>query len=183
MAAPVIIVMGPQGSGKGTQCRLLSQKLNYVTFSSGALLRETKDPDIHSRMTKGLLVRSKDVERVMSDAIEGVEPAQGIVIDGFPRMVNEAEWLIQTLSAFGREVRSVIFLVIPRDESVKRLTLRAGLEARDDDSLAGINRRLELFESETRAVLDLWRSKGLLKEVDGVGTVEDVAERIDVALV
>lgn len=182
MASSVIILMGPQGSGKGTQAGILSRQHGMVALSSGALLRASRDPEIMRRIDQGLLARSEDVQRVMAEAAESVPEDQGIIIDGFPRMVNEAEWLLEMLAGLGRAIECVILLKVGRDESVRRLVKRSERESRADDGLEKINRRLDLFESETLAVLELWRSKGLLHEVDGLGAVDEVAERINKVL-
>jgi adenylate kinase len=178
VAAEVIIIMGPQGSGKGTQAQILCDRLNLVNLSSGALLRASNDPVILERIGQGQLARSEDVKRVMQEAIEALEPEQGILIDAFPRMLNEAQWLVELLNKLERQVGHVILLVVPSDESVHRLRIRADKDGRQDDSMQGIMRRLELFEQETVPVLNFWRQQGLLQEVDGLGTVEEVATRI-----
>jgi adenylate kinase len=170
--------MGPQGSGKGSQARILAKNHGFVALSSGSLLRATNDPEVRDRIDKGMLARSEDVIKVMESAIKAQAADKGIVIDAFPRMLNEAEWLRNFLQQIGRPLKVVIDLAVPRAESVKRLVKRLGIEGRDDDSVEGINRRLELFEQETVPVLNFWKSQGLLTEVDGEGTVEAVAERI-----
>jgi adenylate kinase len=175
---PVIVIMGPQGSGKGTQARLLAEHLNGVTFSSGDLWRQSADPDLRERQAKGVLAKSDVIIGLVGDFMRSVPADRVIVTDGFPRLQPEAEWLLETLPSLNRELQAVIVLMVPREESVKRLLLRAKHEERTDDTPQTINQRLDIYESDTQQVIQMWRSKGLLNEVDGMGSVEEIAERI-----
>lgn len=182
MAAPVIIIMGPQGSGKGTQARLLADHLGWDSFSSGALWRASSTPGLDQKLLKGALGDTEVIIKAVGTYLVGVEPEKGIVSDGFPRKINEAKWLLQTLSTLGRELKLVILLEIPRDVSLRRLIERAKIDGRKDDNIEGINNRLNLYESETKRVIDFWRSKNIVRDVNGVGTVEEVADRINEVL-
>lgn len=182
MGASLIILMGPQGSGKGTQADLLCKKHNMVHLSSGALLRASNDPQIRERIDSGQLARSEDIERLMGDALKSQPSDQGILIDAFPRMVGEARWLVGLLPTLGRQVDKVIYLMIPQEETMKRLLLRAEKEGRKDDTVESIKKRLAWNDTETMPVIDFWRGQGVLVEVDGLGTVEEISDRIDKVL-
>lgn len=182
MAAPVIIIMGPQGSGKGTQAGILCARLGLAHLSSGALLRATKNQKILDRIGSGQLALSEDVQRVMKDAIEALPDDQGALIDAFPRMIGEAHWLSDFLNSIDRRIDKVVLLVLPHEESLKRLLSRAEKEGRQDDTREAIEKRLAWTEKETSQSLAYWKNQGLLAEVDGVGTVEEIAERIKEAI-
>lgn len=178
MAAPVIIVMGPPGAGKGTQCQILAERLNGVHLSSGELLRASANPKIQETMARGELAESADVIEVFDQALIKVSPHQPIVIDGFTRMKQEAEWLQQRLPALGRSISMVINLVIDQQESIQRNYQRG----RQDDALSAQYKRWEEYMEETQPVLSYYNQQGLLKEIDGNGSVEEVSERIKQAL-
>jgi adenylate kinase len=182
MAARVIFIMGPQGSGKGTQSDLLATKIGGVHLSSGQMMRDGTDEAVKDRIAGGNLAKTADFLHVMDEGIDRIPAETPIVFDGVGRMLPEAEWLESKLAGAGRPIARVIFLKAPRDESVSRMQVRRHKEGRTDDSLEAINRRLDLYDQETLPVHDFWKKHGLLSEVDGVGSVEEVAKRIDEAL-
>ncbi len=177
-----LVILGPQGCGKGTQAKLLAQKLGLVHISSGELLRD----EAASGTAKGLLIADllAKGELVPFDTVlEVLEPAlssntNGFVLDGTPRDLSQAEHLDWYLQKLSKQIDKVIFLVITREESVKRLLKRSTLENRSDDTLAGINRRLDLYHTVTAPVVNFYKDKGLLLEIDGSPDIETIHQDI-----
>jgi adenylate kinase len=176
--ASVIIVHGPTKAGKSWQAKRLAERCDYEYISSGDLLRSTNDPDILERHNTGLLARSEDVERIMHRALTAVPTNRGIVIDGFPRKLNEFEHLEQWLHDLDREIKVVLEVSITPEESYARMNQRD----RGDDHEAAIKRKWDWYQQDTAKVLEYCRSKGLLRVVDGMGTPEEVEARIEAAL-
>jgi adenylate kinase len=180
MAAPVILIQGPQGSGKGTQAKLLAGRLGGVTFSSGELWRASNDPELAQRQAQGALGKSEVIIKLVKDYLVSIPADKVVISDAFPRMLPEAEWLVEFLPTLDRKLKAAVLLTIPHEESMARLLKRAATETdRPDDRPQDIERRLALYEQETSKVVELWRSLGILKEVNGVGSVEEIAGRIN----
>ena len=177
-----LVILGPQGCGKGTQAKLLAQKLGLVHISSGALLRDeaasgtAKGLLIADLLAKGELVPFDTVLEVLELALSS--NTNGFVLDGTPRDLSQAEHLDWYLQKLSKQIDKVIFLVITREESVKRLLKRSTLENRSDDTLAGINRRLDLYHTVTAPVVNFYKDKGLLLEIDGSPDIETIHQDI-----
>ncbi len=166
--------MGPPGAGKGTQAALLATRLGGVHLSSGQLLRGSGEPRLQAIMAAGQLVASADVERLLTGAIRAVPADRPIILDGFVRESSDLAWLEPELTQLDRSITAVINLAIDRPAAVAR-NLQRG---RADDTPAAQAERWRRY-AEERPVLEHYRELGLLHEVDGVGTVEAVAERIN----
>jgi len=173
---PVIIIHGPPNSGKSTQAERLAQVRGYTHLSSGQELRNTQDPVIMERMQRGLLALSEDILRLMRAAISSCPADTTIVLDGFPRKLNELHELEAWLKETGRPIKAVLEIAISDEESYRRSYLRK----RHEDMNTAV--RLKLYEQETRKVLDYSKSKGLLTVIDGSGSVDEVAQRVEAAL-
>ena len=178
MAAPVWLVLGPPASGKGTQSELLAERLDAAHLSSGQALRETRNPAILARLASGELARTEDFLDVVGEALAAVPADRPIVLDSVGRMLPEAEWLGATLERMGRRLERVICIDLDPDESRRRAQGRG----RPDDTPTAQPLRWQRFREETEPVLDFYRRRGLLVTVDGNGTVDEVAARIDAAL-
>jgi adenylate kinase len=178
MAAPVWLVIGPPASGKGTQSELLAHHLDATHLSSGQALRETKNEAILARLASGDLAKTEDFLQVVGEALASVPPDQPIVLDAVGRMLPEAEWLVQTLETLGRSLERVIYLDVREDEA-KRRALQRG---RPDDDPTAVPLRWQRFKEETLPVLEFYRSRGIVTEIDGSGSVQETATRIKNAL-
>ena len=178
MAAPVVLILGPPAGGKGTQSRLLAEHLGGTHISSGQALRDSKDPAIAARLASGELARTEDFLRVVSEAITAVPATTPIVLDAVGRMLPEAEWLTHTLEQLGRPLRRVLYLVVDEREARER-SLERG---RSDDDASAQPLRWQRYREETIPVVDYYRRRGILTEVDGEGSVDDVAARVRAAL-
>lgn len=178
MAAPVWLVLGPPASGKGTQSELLAARQGAAHLSSGQALRDTRDPTILARLASGELARTEDFLVVVDEALTAVPPDRAIVLDSVGRMLPEAHWLTRRLEELGRTLQRAVYLDVDQAESARRAAQRG----RPDDDATAQPLRWQRFEEETRPVLAFYRDRGVLVEVDGRGTVDEVAARIDAAL-
>ena len=175
-----ILILGPQGCGKGTQAALLSKKLGVPQLSMGQLLRETAKgtgplaDQIRALQTAGKLVSDNVAIQVLDARLQKPDTQQGYILDGFPR--NQEQF-----TAFETYATPTMVLVIdvPPDVSLPRLVKRAELEHRVDDTPEIIEKRLKIYADETRPMIRHYEDRGLVRVVDGVGTVEEVADRIN----
>lgn len=178
-----IVILGPQGSGKGTQANLLAERLGIPALSMGQMLRDefATGSELGKRVQEaievGTLAKDEDALEVFQNRLKKDDAANGFLIDGYPRNMAQYEVSKDVLKP-----TDVLMVTIPREESMNRLMKRAELEGRIDDTPDIINNRLDIYEAETMPVLELYRQEGVLKEVDGLGTVEEVTARINEAL-
>lgn len=170
-----ILIMGPQGCGKGTQAAIISQRLGLPHLSMGQLLREARDQyeEIRIAQEKGELVPDHIVRAVLVARLAQPDCMHGYILDAFPRSESQyqsAEGIV--------EPTAVIVIHVPFEISMDRMRSRARLEKRDDDTPEAMRRRLEIYEEETKPIIEKYRSMGLVRDVDGVGTIDEVADRI-----
>ncbi|KKT40100.1 hypothetical protein A3K29_01775 [Candidatus Collierbacteria bacterium RIFOXYB2_FULL_46_14] len=177
-----LIILGPQGSGKGTQAKLLADKFGFVHVSSGSRLREfakgnsEKAKLIADLLTTGELMPFDTVMQVIEPDLLGAQ--QGFILDGTPRDVMQAEYLDWYLGEHKLQIDKVILLDIPREVSLDRLSKRAQIEHRSDDTTEAINERLSIYENDTLPVLDRYRKQGKLIEIDGTPDVQTIFANI-----
>jgi len=179
-----ILMLGPQGSGKGTQATILSKKLRVPALSMGQLLRDEVGTgselgaEIDRIINKeGKLVPDTMALEVLRRRLSKPDVAEGYVLDGYPR--NAAQYSV--FAQLDTPTHAVL-IDVPFEESMARLLKRAQTEGRVDDTQELIRTRLQIYENETKPILEEYRSQGLLREVDGVGTVEEIARRVSDAL-
>lgn len=177
MAKPIIVIMGPPGAGKGTQSQILAKRLKGVHLSSGQLLRDSGDEKILQVQASGGLVSSEEVQRIVAEAIQRVPADMPVILDGFTRKLEEAQWL-NTAGSGLRPISKVICINVDKDESIQR-SLRRG---RTDDRAGALEERWVDYEMQVKPVLDYYRQQGVLVEVDGSGSVDAVAGRVWEAL-
>ena len=178
MAAPVVLVLGPPAAGKGTQSRLVAEHLGAAHISSGQALRDSRDPAIAARLASGELARTEDFLRVVGEAITSVPATTPIVLDAVGRMLPEAEWLSETLEKLGRPLRRAVLLVVDEREARERSMQRG----RPDDDPGAQPLRWRRYLEETLPVIEYYRRRGILTEVDGEGSVDEVAARVRAAI-
>ena len=202
-------MMGPPGAGKGTQARLLTQRLGVPHVATGDMLREAVaagtpvGEEAGRYVDQGLLLPDDVVIRLVAERLGAADAAKGFVLDGFPRTVPQAEALDAMLARGGTRLDGVIQLQVPRDELVRRLAGRRVCRAcgtlfsavdgaaaspcarcggelyqRADDSEETVRRRMDVYEQETQPVVEHYRRLGVLREITGTGTEEDVRRRI-----
>lgn len=175
----MILFFGPPGSGKSVQGDLLVKRNGWQWLSTGQLFRESKDPEVLSRLASGELIDDELTNKVLNDALQHIDGKVKVVLDGYPRNTEQARWLVDNLPTHGREIRCVIAFNVPKEEIIRRLSERG----REEDVPAVIEKRLNIYHEKTKPVLDFFAGRGVsLLEVNGHGSVEEVHERIQQAV-
>lgn len=183
-----IIFLGPPGSGKGTQAKLLSERLQVPAISTGEILRgavRAGTPlglQAKATMEAGELVSDDLMVALIRDRVAEKDASRGFILDGFPRTVEQAEALDRLLTGNGPGLSMVLNLSVPEAVIVDRLRGRSKEEGRADDRPDTILERLRVYHQKTEPLADFYRSRRLLADVDGMGDVSDISERIDQAL-
>lgn len=202
-----ILLLGPQGSGKGTQSKLLEDELHIPAFSMGQLLRDEVKTgsdlgkEIDAVQKAGTLTTDVTAAQVLKARLEKPDAQDGYVLDGYPRSFDQAKAF-----TFDKPTH-VVVIEIPKDESLRRLSGRltcfkcgrvystndghkagdacecgGNMEVRKDDTTEAIERRLKIYAEETEPLIAHYGSQGLVRRIDGVGSVEDIHLRIVKAL-
>jgi adenylate kinase len=202
-----LVFVGPPGAGKGTQAKIVCEKFGIPQVSTGDMLRAAKasgklPADLVSKMALGALVPDDVVINLINDRTKFPDCAPGFLLDGFPRTVPQAEALDALLAARGHKLDGVIALMVPQEALFERAVLRrtdkrtgqiyhlkysppppgADLEHRADDREDVVRKRLDTYEAMTAELLPYYEKRGILKRIDGVGSVEEVTGRVFEAL-
>ncbi|MFZ1302033.1 MAG: nucleoside monophosphate kinase [Candidatus Microsaccharimonas sp.] len=171
----MIIFFGPAGAGKSVQGQILSARQGWRWLSAGQLLRDSRDPEIAAIMREGKLAPHETITRIMGEAISKAGNIERLILDGFPRELDQAEWLINSQTNHGRSIDVVIVLEVPREELLKRLEIRG----RADDTPEAIDQRLHIYRQEMYPILSLMSDNKIpVVHLDGVGTVGEIHDRI-----
>lgn len=183
-----LLIIGPQGSGKGTQGARIAERLGIPTVSTGDVFRaNVKDGTdlglkVKAIIDAGELVPDELTSEIVRDRLSQQDAAHGFLLDGYPRNLTQVGHLDGFLEHRGEPLTAVIELSVPRDESIARLSRRAAEQGRADDNEESIAKRLSIYESETAPILDVYRERGIVDEIDGVGSLDEITERITAAL-
>ena len=173
----MIVFFGPAGAGKSVQGNLLAARNDWRWLGAGQLLRDSKDPELLAQMSTGQLVDPEIVNRVMGEALGRANngKVKQVILDGYPRQLAQAKWLIENKQNHGRNVDLVIVLEVPRSELMRRLAIRGRL----DDTPEVIDERLRIYRKEMYPVLNYFSENGVvIAHIDGTGTVGQVHDRI-----
>lgn len=172
----MIIFFGPAGAGKSVQGQLLSARYGWRWLSAGQLLRDSKDPELLKVMSTGQLVDPEITNRILGEAIARSSDIDQLILDGFPRNMENSQWLIENKNHHGRDIALAIVLEVPKSELLKRLAIRG----RVDDTPEVIDERLRIYRQEMYPILSYFTEQGInISHIDGVGTVGQVHDRID----
>lgn len=180
-----IFFIGPQGSGKGTQARLLAKRLDFFYWEMGGILREVAAGKtvlgirIKSLIDSGVLLQDDDLYQVVKLRLSEIPADKGVIFDGIPRRLGQAEFLLGYLKEQGRKDFVTLYVNIPREESLARLLKRADIEKRADDTKEKIEFRLKQYEQETVPVLDYLKANTNFYEIDGMGGIDDARHKIN----
>ena len=175
----MIIFFGPAGAGKSIQGQILAARHNWRWLSAGQLLRDTHDKELVAVMSKGELAPIEKVNEIVGDALRRAGNVDHVILDGFPRQYEQAQWLLQTQEEHRHPIQMVVVLNVPRTEIYNRLALRGRL----DDTPDVIDARLEQYTEQTGKVLDLFTKHQIpIELIDGIGTVGEVHDRIEAAI-
>jgi adenylate kinase len=185
----IVVLFGPPGSGKSTQAYFISRTLELPHVSTGELLRAEVEKgsrlgrEAAPIMETGSLVPDELVVRVIEEKLRDKDARNGILLDGFPRTLPQAEALDAMLRRSGRRVDLILSLDVPDDVVVERILRRAADEGRVDDTPEVIKHRMRVYETETAPVLAYYQRSGTpVRRIDGVGSVEEVQRRIHQAI-
>jgi adenylate kinase len=183
-----LLIMGPPGAGKGTQAGRIGAHFGVPAISTGDIFRAMRELDtplatqVQEIMASGAYVPDEVTNRVVAERLLADDCAPGFLLDGYPRTLQQVEYLDATLDEGGRQLDAVISLQADSDEVVRRLLKRGETSGRDDDNEATIRARQDTYTAETAPLLDVYRERGLLVEVDGLGAVDEVSQRLFAAL-
>ena len=203
-----IIILGQQGSGKGTQANMLAEKFALDNFDTGKLLRQVAKmetplgKEVHEIvMVRKELVPSRILKEILHFRLNSLGREQGIVFDGVPRNLEQANYFEEALVEFGRQIDKVFFINVPEKESLERISKRwicqkcktvlimgkdvsseadlcphcgGEIRQRGDDTVAGIKKRLAICSNETMPVVNFYKEKGVLVEINGEQSIEKV---------
>jgi adenylate kinase len=188
MSASRLLLLGPPGAGKGTQAQLLVKRLGVPQVSTGDMLRAAVAAGTkvgraaQGYMERGELVPDEVVIGVAEERLKQPDASRGFVLDGFPRTPAQARALDRLLERSGMPLERCLLLVVDEEALAQRLVRRKGIEGRSDDSEETVRNRMQVYYEKTRPLVDYYAARGLLREVDGLGSVEEVAGRVWEAL-
>jgi len=171
----MIVFFGPAGAGKSVQGQLLAARNNWRWLSSGQLLRDTHDIELIKEMQTGHLVTPEKVNELMADALKRSKNVDRVILDGYPRQLSQAKWLIESQPEHDRSIQLVIVLEVPRSELLKRIEVRG----RIDDTPEAVDERLRIYRTEIYPILTYLTEQGVnVAHIDGTGSVGQVHDRI-----
>lgn len=170
----MIVFFGPVGAGKSVQGQLLAARLGWEWVSTGNIFRESTDPEVQEILARGQLISSEKTYEVLATALDAID-ASRIILDGFPRKKEQAEWLIANQAEHDYSVDLVLVIDVPNDEIIKRLTTRG----RVDDDPKVIGDRLDIYHAEVEPILSYLESNGVpIAKIDGLGQIDEIHSRI-----
>jgi adenylate kinase len=180
--------MGPPGAGKGTQAKVVADHFGIPAISTGDIFRANVSQGTplgkkaQEFMNAGEYVPDEVTNLMVRARIDEPDAEPGFLLDGYPRTVAQVEELDGMIRHTGHELDAAVVLTVQADEIVSRLLQRARLEGRSDDSEEVIRRRQEVYAEQTEPLIGVYRSRGLVHEIDGMGPVDEVTKRIFDAL-
>ncbi|WP_310961067.1 adenylate kinase [Nocardioides terrisoli] len=183
-----MILMGPPGAGKGTQAKFVADHFGIPAISTGDIFRfnvsEGTPLGVEAKkyMDAGEYVPDEVTNLMVRNRIDEDDAKPGFLLDGYPRTLAQVEELDGMVKFTGHELDAVVVLTADADELVARLLQRAQVEGRADDTEDVIRRRQEVYAEQTEPLIEVYRDRGLLVEIDGMGDVDDVTGRIFAAL-
>jgi adenylate kinase len=183
-----LLIMGPPGAGKGTQAMRIAEHYGIPAISTGDIFRAMKHADtplarqVRAIMESGGYVSDEITNEIVKDRLAQSDCAAGFLLDGYPRTLQQVRTLDDYLAETDRPLDAVISLLADVDEVVARLLKRAEIDGRADDNEETIRVRLQVYADQTEPLLEVYRSRGLLVEVDGLGPIDEVSERVFAAL-
>ncbi|MDN5603821.1 adenylate kinase [Rothia sp. HC945] len=179
-----LLIVGPPGAGKGTQAARISEELSVPAISTGDIFRANiKEETALGReakqyMDSGNLVPDSVTNRMVRDRLGQEDAQQGFLLDGYPRNTAQVEELDSILEDLGQKIDGVLLLTADTEELVQRLLGRAEQQGRSDDTEEVIRHRLDVYAEETEPIVGLYEARGIVTRVDGLGSIDDVTDRL-----
>ena len=183
-----LILMGPPGAGKGTQAKFVADRFGVPAISTGDIFRANVSEGTElgrkakEYMDAGEYVPDEITNLMVRNRIDEADAEPGFLLDGYPRTLSQVEELDGMIKFTGHELDAVVVLTVDGEELVQRLLSRAETDGRSDDTEDVVRRRQEVYAEQTEPLIDVYRDRNLLIEVDGMGEVDDVTKRIFDAL-
>lgn len=184
-----LVIFGPPGSGKGTQSENIINKYGLVHLSTGDLLRAEKNSGselgnkIKELIDNGNLVPDSMVEEMVKKNVAKNKDAAGFIFDGFPRTTTQAAWLDNMLAEHGQSVTLMLALDVDDNELRTRILERGKVSGRaDDQNVSIIDNRISVYHKQTQPVMDFYSAQGKFVSVDGIGSLDEVFNRISTAM-
>lgn len=183
-----LVLLGPPGAGKGTQAARLAEQLNIPAVSTGDIFRANvaERTELGQRaqryMDAGEYVPDEVTNAMVADRLAQPDAAEGFLLDGYPRTAVQVAELDRMLNEAGKSLDAVVELTAGTDEVIARLLGRAAEQGRSDDTEDVIRRRMQVYAEQTAPLTTVYEERGLLVQVDGLGAVDEVTERILAAL-
>ena len=183
-----IVIFGAPGSGKGTQSELITAKYGLDHISTGDVLRgEIKKGSELGTTAKGYidngqLIPDKLMTDILASVFDSLKDSKGVIFDGFPRTIAQAESLKEMLAERGYAISLMLDLEVPEEELMDRLIKRGKLSGRADDNEETIKKRLVVYQSQTAPLIEWYKKEGLHRHVNGHGTLEEIFENISKAI-
>jgi adenylate kinase len=183
-----LILMGPPGAGKGTQAKVVADHFGIPAISTGDIFRANVSQGTalgrkaQEFMDAGEYVPDELTNLMVRNRIDEADADRGFLLDGYPRTLAQVEELDGMIKHTGHVLDAVVVLTVDKEELVQRLLQRAETEGRTDDTEDVVRRRQEVYEDQTAPLIDVYRDRGLMIEVDGMGDVDEVSQRIFDAL-
>ncbi len=183
-----VILMGPPGAGKGTQAARIAERFGIPAVSTGDIFRDNiknrteLGQQVEKILASGAYVPDEVTNDIVRDRLAQPDASNGFLLDGYPRTTGQVDALDEMLAVAGHRLDAAVELTVDEDALVERLTNRAGEQGRADDSEEVVRERQALYRDETAPLIDLYHEHGVLLRVDGMGTVNEVTERVVRAL-
>jgi adenylate kinase len=183
-----LILMGPPGAGKGTQAQVVADHFGVPAISTGDIFRANVSRgtelgvEAQRFMDAGEYVPDEITNRMVRNRIDEADAERGFLLDGYPRTLAQVEELDGMIRFTGHRLDAAVVLTVDAEELVARLLQRAESSGRSDDTEDVIRRRQEVYTEQTEPLIGVYRQRGILVEVDGMGTVDEVTKRIFEAL-
>lgn len=183
-----LLIVGPPGAGKGTQAQRIVERYGVPAISTGDIFRANikggteLGKRVQAIIEAGELVPDELTNEIVADRLGQSDAANGFLLDGYPRTVDQVHALDAVLDAQGASLDAVVLLEADTEEVVARLLKRAALEGRADDTEEVIRHRQEVYAAQTAPLIELFSARGILVAVDGLGGIDEVSSRIADAL-
>ena len=179
-----ILILGAPGSGKGTQGKILAERLGLPKITTGDLIRAAMRDgtplglEAQKYYDEGKLVPDSVILGMITDELDRPEAKEGAILDGFPRTAAQAELVDKTLGQRGQRLNHILLMDVTEEELVRRMRARAQVEGRSDDTPEAIATRLQVYQRDTAPLIAHYAQRGIVHRVPGTGTVDDIAGEI-----